>query len=162
MSSARLAILAIALTALTVTGQPASAFDIPPQDAPVACTKQRLQIKAVVSGATAQGLLTVELYRPSEKDFLRKASRIKRTRLPATAQTQTVCFDLPGPGRYALAAYHDLDADGKLARRLNMLPAEPFALSRGQVEFLRFPQFDDAAVEVGPDGAAVPMTLQKK
>jgi uncharacterized protein (DUF2141 family) len=162
MSSARLAVLAAVLTLLTATAQQASAFDIPPQDAPLACTKQRLQIRAVVADVTAQGLLTVELYRPSEKDFLRKASRIKRVRVPAMAGTQTVCFDVPAPGRYALAAYHDRDADGKLARRLNMLPAEPFALSRGRVEFLRFPKFEDAAIDVGPDGAEVRMTLQQQ
>lgn len=162
MSSARLAVLAAVLTLLAGTTQQARAFDIPAQDAPVACTTQRTQIRAVVSGVTAQGLLTVELYRPSEKDFLRKASRLKRVRVPATTGVQTVCFDLPGPGRYALAAYHDVDADGKLARRLNMLPAEPFALSKGRVEFLRFPKFEDAAIDVGPDGAEVRMSLQQQ
>lgn len=162
MSSTRLVLGAIALAMLAGPWPLAHAFEIPPQDAPVACSQQQPQIRAVIAGVTAQGLLTVELYRPSERDFLRKASRIKRVRVPATDGTQTVCFDLPGAGRYALAAYHDRDGDGRLARRLNQMPAEPFALSRGRVEFLRFPRFEDAAVDVGAGGGTVRMTLQQE
>lgn len=162
MSSTRLVLGAIALAMLAGPWPLAHAFEIPPQDAPVPCSPEKPQIQAMVAGVTAQGLLTVELYRPSERDFLRKASRIKRVRVPATDGTQTVCFDLPGAGRYALAAYHDRDGDGRLARRLNQLPAEPFALSRGRVELLRFPRFEDAAVDVGAAGGTVRMTLQQE
>lgn len=140
---------------------PAAAYDLQPQDAPAACGGSALQIRVTIRGVTAQGILTVELYRPSERDFLRKASRLKRVRVPAEIGSQTVCFDVPGPGRYALAAYHDLDADGKLARKLNMLPAEPFALSKGKVQLLRFPKFNDAAFEVGSSTADIRMTLQR-
>lgn len=162
MSSARLVLGALALALWAGTGPAALAFDIPPEEAAVACTAARPQIKATVAGLTAEGLLTVELYRPSERDFLRKASRVKRIRVPAAEGEQSVCFDLPEPGRYALAAYHDRDGDGKLERRLNMMPAEPFALSRGRVQVLRFPRFEDAAVDIGPKGATVRMTLQKE
>lgn len=152
-------VIMLCMTPLLAT--PLHAEDTPPLLAPATCSAKNLQIKVVISGVTAQGLLTVELYEPSETEFLRKGSRLSRVRVPATDGTQTICFDVPQPGPYAVAAYQDLDSNGKLARKLSQLPAEPFALSNGKVRFLRFPKFEDAAFMVEPTGAEIRMTLQR-
>lgn len=136
-------------------------LDIRPHEAPAECGSQTPQIEVLVTGVEARGILTVELYRPSKNDFLRKASRIQRIRVPAENDSQTVCFNLASSGKYALAAYHDIDADRDLARKWNMLPAEPFALSNNQPLRLRMPSFDDAAFSAGEETTRVRLELKQ-
>jgi uncharacterized protein (DUF2141 family) len=119
------------------------------------------QLEVLITGVHAEGILTVELYKPSEREFLRKESRLKRIRVPAEEGSQTVCFDIAGPGQYALAAYHDVDGDRKLARQWNRLPAEPFALSNNQKLKLRMPKFEEAAFTAGEKTTSVRLELRK-
>lgn len=144
-----------------VSASAGSDLDIRPHEAPAQCGARSPQIHVTVEGVTAQGILTVELYRPSEGDFLKKASRIHRIRVPAEQGPQTVCFDIERGGSYALAAYQDMDGDRALARKWNMMPAEPFALSNDQPLEFRMPRFEDAAFQVSDRGGVVRMTLQK-
>ncbi len=141
---------------------PAMALDIRPSEAPAKCGSYAPQIQATINGVTPGGILTVELYRPSKKHFLRKKSREKRVRVPAGSGSQTVCFNVKKPGRYALAAYNDVNANRKLDRKLNQLPKEPFALSNNRPLQLRMPRFDEAAFNVPASGAKISMTLQKR
>lgn len=144
-----------------VSASAGSDLDIRPYEAPAQCGARSPQIHVTVEGVTPQGILTVELYRPSARDFLKKASRIHRIRVPAKTGPQTVCFDIERGGDYALAAYQDLDADRTLDRKWNMMPAEPFALSNDQPLEFRMPSFQDAAFRVSDRGGMVRMTLQK-
>lgn len=125
------------------------------------CLEPVPRIEVTVSGHHPSGLLTVELYRPSQSDFLRKASRIERIRVPAGEPPQTVCFALATAGRYALAAYHDVDGDRKLDRKWNRLPDEPFALSNNKKLRLRMPDFEDAAFTAGDGVTRVDLKLRK-
>ena len=50
------------------------------------------------------------------------------------------------PGPWAVLAWHDLDGDRSLARRPNMLPAEPVAVSNNIVPMLGPPRFSEASV----------------
>lgn len=136
-------------------------LDIRPHEVPAVCGSHSPQIEVLVTGVEAKGILTVELYRPSKNDFLRKSSRIQRVRVPAENDSQTVCFNLTATGKYALAAYHDVDADRDLARKWNMLPAEPFALSNNQPLRLRMPSFEDASFSAGEDTTRVRLELKR-
>lgn len=136
-------------------------LDIRPDEGGAICGATTPQLEVLISGVRAQGILTVELYQPSERDFLRKASRLKRVRVPAQDGTQVVCFDIEKAGQYALAAYHDLDSDRKLARKWNRLPDEPFALSNGQKLELRMPKFEDAAIQAGEEMTRVRLELRR-
>lgn len=136
-------------------------LDIRPHEAPATCGSQTPQLEVVVTGVEAKGILTVELYKPSKNDFLRKASRIQRVRVPAEANSQTVCFNLKSAGMYALAAYHDINADRDLARKWNMLPAEPFALSNNQPLRLRMPRFEDAAFSASQETTRIRLELKQ-
>ncbi|MEQ9505785.1 MAG: DUF2141 domain-containing protein [Hyphomonas sp.] len=136
-------------------------LDIRPHEAPAICGAQAPQLEVEVSGVEAKGILTVELYTPSKRDFLRKASRLKRIRVPAENGSQTVCFDLPAAGTYALAAYHDVDADRDLARQWNMMPAEPFAISSKKPLRLGVPRFEEAAFAAGEKTTWIRLELKK-
>ncbi len=155
-----LLILFVALPAVAMADT-SPKLDIRPHEAPARCGSQTPQLEVLVTGVEARGILTVELYKPSKNDFLRKSSRIQRVRVPAEADSQTVCFNLKSAGMYALAAYHDVDADRDLARRWNMLPAEPFALSNNQPLRLRMPSFEDAAFSAGKETTRVRLDLKQ-
>lgn len=137
------------------------ALDIRPHEAPAVCGAHEPQIAVTVAGVRPGGILTVELYHPSARDFLRKASRLQRVRVPAGAAPQTVCFDIDGAGRFAVAAYHDINANRDLDRKWNRLPDEPFALSGGGRPGFAMPTFEDAAFEAGAKGAAIRIELRR-
>jgi uncharacterized protein (DUF2141 family) len=136
-------------------------LDIRPHEAAAVCGASTPQIEVTVTGLRTVGILTVELYEPSERDFLRKGSRLHRIRVPAKGPQQTVCFDIEAPGEYAVAAYHDLNANRKLDRKWNMLPAEPFALSKRGSLPLRMPVFQDAAFTAKGEQTRIELVLQK-
>ncbi|MDT8327475.1 MAG: DUF2141 domain-containing protein [Roseovarius sp.] len=151
--------------ALAVSGSAqasnAGALDIRPHEAAAVCGARAPQIQVVVENVTAKGILTVELYRPSKNDFLKKASRVHRIRVPARSGPQTVCFDIEKPGSYAIAAYQDLNADRDLDQKWNMMPAEPFALSSNKPLAMKMPKFSDAAFDVPASGGSVRVKLQR-
>lgn len=137
----------------------APVLDIRPDEAAAVCGAQPLQVEVTVTNTTAQGILAVELYEENEPDFLTGRARLHRIRVPAEESQQTVCFDIPAPGVYAVATYHDLDADRRFDRRL-FLPAEPFGLSNNPRLRLRKPRFTEAAFTVGDEGASVSIALR--
>jgi len=153
-----LGVFAVPGTAQTAN---ASTFDIRPYEAAATCGARTLQIKVIVENVTAQGILTVELYRPSKRSFLKKASRVHRIRVPAQNGEQTVCFNIDKPGAYAVAAYQDLDADRHLKKKWNRMPAEPFALSNKKKLAFAMPKFDDAAFQVPNTGTTIRIELQR-
>lgn len=155
------ALSGLAIAQMAGIGANGADLDIRPYEASAVCGASPTQIEVTVAGVEAHGILTVELYEPSKRDFLKKASRLHRIRVPAEDGRQTVCFDIPAAGTYAVAAYHDEDADRDLDQKWNRMPAEPFALSNKSKLKFGFPKFDDAAFDVGPQGAAIEMELQE-
>jgi len=101
----------------------------------------------------ATGNLRISLY--GEAESFRKEDRaLKAVSIPAAKGEARVTFDGLAPGRYALMAYHDENADGKLDLRLGMFPTEGYALSNNP-RVMGPPKFADSAFEVaGPETAA--------
>ena len=129
-------------------------------EAPDVCDPAVLQIRTEVNNVEDGGVLVVELYSDDADNFLSKAARLRRIRIPATDGPMSVCMTLETTGTYALASYHDRDADRKLDRKWNMLPKEPFALSLNRRLKLRKPRLDEAAFEVGEDGIDLELNLR--
>ena len=69
-------------------------------------------------------------------------------------------MNVTGAGTYAVALYHDIDGNRKLARKWNFLPKEPFGLSNNPKLKLRKPRHREAAFEAGPLGADVTVNLR--
>lgn len=79
--------------------------------------------------------------------FRKETKALTGVQVPARPGTMKVVFaDLP-PGRYAIMAYHDEDANGELNRRFGMLPSEGYGLSNNPQVFGP-PAFGDSAFEV--------------
>ena len=64
------------------------------------------------------------------------------------------------PGRYAVAAYHDLNGNGRLDKQSFGLPAEPYGFSNDVGRFAP-PSFDRALVEVAEPGTTVSIRLKR-
>lgn len=155
----RLIILALIATWPIALAQ--SELDIRSHEAPAACALGTGQIQVTVNGVTTGGILAVELYRPSKRDFLKKKSRIHRIRVAAEDGPQTVCFEPQTPGRYAVATYHDKNGNRDLDQKINFMPKEPFGLSTNPKLRWGLPKFDEADFEVPVEGVAITIQLVK-
>lgn len=147
-----------ALTAAIVPNA-AAELDIRDYEADEVCELGTGQIQVTVQGVTAEGILAVELYRPSKRDFLKKASRIHRIRVAAQDGDQTVCFKPQGTGTYAVATYHDIDGDRDLDQKWNGMPKEPFGLSTNPTLKWGFPKFEIAHFHAPAEGTAISIQL---
>ncbi|SHJ01676.1 DUF2141 domain-containing protein [Wenxinia saemankumensis] len=78
---------------------------------------------------------------------------------PAAAGPVTVTIEGAPPGTYAVQVIHDENGNGTLDRS-GFLPDEGMGFSRDAPMRMGPPRFADAAFELGPGGARVPLTLR--
>jgi uncharacterized protein (DUF2141 family) len=82
-------------------------------------------------------------------------------RAPAQPGTTIVpILDVP-PGVYAIQAFHDEDDNGWITRNILGLPTEALGFSRNPPFRFGPPRFDDAAVELGPQGGRLTVSLRR-
>lgn len=105
----------------------------------------------------ATGELRVGLYRDTAT-FRKEAQAFRIATTPAQAGTQTLQFTDVPPGRYAVMAYHDENANGKMDLRLGMFPVEGYALSNNP-KVMGPPRFDDSAFDVPEQGTQITLGL---
>ena len=91
--------------------------------------------------------------------FPTKDGRLDGTREAITDNRSVSVFKGLKPGRYALAVYHDENANGEFDQILFGLPVEDFGFSSGAGAFFGPPGFDDAAVYVPPGGAKITIRI---
>lgn len=101
------------------------------------------------------GLVTVELYNDDPDGFIKKAGRLERRRVEAVGGEPKVCFNVPKPGTYAVAIYHDENGNKKFDKNFFGIPTEGFGFSNNPKIYFGPPDHDEAAFEVG----AEPVTL---
>jgi len=144
LETSRAAALAVFLVAMT-----------PGLDALAApCGQSPDEIVVRVSNLRSDaGNVVAELYPDDPANFLKGRARIERAFQPAVAQgTVDVCLTAPEPGTYAVAVYHDENANVKFDKNWIGLPVEGYGISNNPTFFLGPPTFDEAKFEalVGP------------
>jgi len=98
----------VALAALAMAPMSVHAEDC--QGAPGAS-----KLSIVVEGVrSTKGLMTASLYPGDKSQFLVKNGALKVWSVPAQAPTTRMCIWLRGAGTYAVAVYHDVNANHKL------------------------------------------------
>jgi len=118
----------------------------------------RLDIR--VSGVRSpDGEVAIVLYGGRAEDFLAKGAWVNRVRVPARKGAVEACLLVPQPGQYAIALYHDEDANGKLNKTWIGIPDEGFGFSNDAPAPLRAPRFDDAVFTVGVDDNGNPLEI---
>ncbi|HUC65303.1 MAG TPA: DUF2141 domain-containing protein [Stellaceae bacterium] len=97
-----------------------------------------------------KGNVLVALYSKPD-DFPDGDDSDQHVKVKASTQRITVVFDHLRPGVYAVGAYHDENANGRLDTNFIGYPIEGYALSNGIRAIISRPRFVDASFTV-PDG----------
>lgn len=106
---------------------------------------------------TASGGVRVTLCLEAEYDTWACALR---QRQDAVAGGQVFSFAAVPDGRYAVKAFHDEDDDGELDRDLLGAPSEDYGFSRDARGTFGPPDFEDAAVTIGPDPVSLTLRVR--
>lgn len=150
--------IAALLLALSIGGSPA-----PSLAQADACTgaESATRLYVDVSNIRSQrGLIAVTLYADDRKRFLAHHGSLYVGRVPAAAPTTRMCIHLPAPGTYALAVYHDEDANRKFKRSVIGLPAEGYGFSNNASTIFGLPSFRSVRFTASRDGAETAVRLK--
>jgi uncharacterized protein (DUF2141 family) len=142
------------LPAVALAAGPAGAL---PAAAPGAdaCTGPPSDVRLIVDVehvSAAQGLVAVTLYANEPDHFLKKRGSLYVGRGPARAPVTHICLYVPRPGLYALAVYHDANANRKFDRSAFGLPNEGFGFSNNPSTFFGPPGFSSVRINVSRSG----------
>lgn len=120
---------------------------------PAAATYLRVSVTDLRS---TDGTVHVALY-DSADAFAKSDGMLADLVVPASAPTAT--FDHLKPGIYAVAVYHDENANGHFDRGFLGIPKEGYGFSNDATAFLGAPEFADAAFPVGDTGATITVRM---
>lgn len=149
--------LATLSCAVLLAGADASAQQQPSCTGREGPLKLYVDVEGVRSG---EGLVAVTLYADDSSRFLAKRGSLYVGRVPAKPGETRVCIFLPAAGTYALAAYHDADADRKYDRTAVGLPAESYGFSNNPAVFLGMPSFSSVRLAVPRTNMTTRITLR--
>ena len=158
----RLRTLAVVLASLVASASTASAE---PQGtpAPAGCTgtASATWLNVVASGLrNGNGLLAVTLYQDIPSKFLVHHGAISVGRVSANAGTTSACIFVPAPGVYALALYHDENANQKFDRNGIGFPAEGYGFSNNPPTLVGLPSFRSVRLSVPRSGLTTRITMK--
>ena len=123
------------------------------------CTSNAADLAVEVLGVRSnEGFVHFGLYDKAEA-FPTLDGRLGGAREAISAMRAVFVFEGLKPGRYALAVYHDENANGEFDQILFGLPVEDFGFSNGARAFFGPPGFDDAAVLLPPEGAKITIRM---
>lgn len=126
----------------------------------LSCTGAPNEVRVVIKDVQKSvGLITAELYRNDEATFLSKEGRAARLRVAARSPVTEVCLHAPDAAGYAVAVYHDKNANQKFDKGPLGLPAEPFGVSNNPQMRLAPPKIADALFPVEAGGVTVEILL---
>lgn len=106
----------------------------------------------------AKGEVAFTVYANDAKRFLAKGAKLARVRVPAAQPVTRGCFWLP-PGIYALAQYHDENADHDFNRAL-WIPKEGFGFSNDAPATVGLPSLADVRFRLPAGGTVVRMKMR--
>jgi uncharacterized protein (DUF2141 family) len=119
------------------------------------------KLHVVVQGVrTENGVMTATLYGDDPAKFLKSAGELKVWREPAKAPTTEMCVWLPGPGRYAVAIYHDAKRAMRFTRGPFGMPSQAYGFSRNPHLFLGPPSLRATSFSAGAGETTVLVTLR--
>jgi uncharacterized protein (DUF2141 family) len=143
---AGLAVLALMAGAPSVLAAPASPPAPPPDcGGPASATWINVDVAEV---RNSNGLIAVTLYADDSSTFLAHHGSLYTGRFPAHQGITHTCIFVPKPGIYAIAAYHDENANRKLDRGETGAPTEGFGFSNNPSTFMGIPAFSRVRLAV--------------
>lgn len=139
----------------------ATATQVVPAFEHVSCRGKSNEIRVVIKGVDkAVGLIAADLYPNVQEGFLKRAGRITQVRFAAKSPMTAFCITAPDDGDYAIAIYHDENANGNFDKTGLGLPKEPWGISNNPKVRFKAPTVDEATFPVSESGAAVEIKLR--
>lgn len=89
-----------------------------------------------------QGEVAITVYPSDPRRFLAPGGKLMRVRTRAVAPLTQACFYLPKPDAYAVAVYHDANANHAFDRNALGTPSEGFGFSNDAPTKFGVPSFD--------------------
>ena len=154
--------LAVVLASL-VTAAAAAAAGPQGTIAPAGCTgpASGTWLHVVASGLrNGNGLLAVTLYADAPSKFLAHHGSLYVGRVNAVAGTTGACIFVPQPGVYAIALYHDENANQKFDRTGLGLPAEGYGFSNNPPTLVGLPSFRSVRLNIPRSGLTTRITMK--
>jgi uncharacterized protein (DUF2141 family) len=116
-----------------------------------------------VSGVqTSEGRVFVGLYEDAAQ--MKNKQHLKGLQIEAAKRTPDgkvqVTFTNLASRTYAVAAFHDINNDGKLTTNLMGMPSEPYAFSNNAVGSFGPPSFEAASLKMGNDNMQTAISLK--
>jgi uncharacterized protein (DUF2141 family) len=114
----------------------------------------------IVEGVRSdRGLMTASLYPNVRRQFLVRYGALKVWRNPARAPVTRMCIWLRGPGTYAVAVYHDANANLRLDRGM-FGPTEGFGFSNNPRILFSPPALEAVKFSAAPGDTTVHVRLR--
>jgi uncharacterized protein (DUF2141 family) len=127
----------------------------------VSCNGADNQIRLVITGVKRNaGRITADLYPNREDGFLQKRGRITQVKFAAKTPVTSFCIIAPTTGSFAIAVYHDENANDGFDKGPLGLPAEPWGISNNPKVRFSPPPVEKALFEVSTAGAEVEIKLK--
>lgn len=112
----------------------------------------------ITSSVAEPGELYLAVY-DSEESFQAQAEVTSIVR-STSGKPLSVAVDFPAAGDYVLAAFHDLNGNGKLDVNLFGVPTEPYGFGRVPPSKWRAPTFKEIATKIAPGGNSKEVVLK--
>ena len=124
--------------------------------------KSETSIDITVTGVRdAKGQVAVTLYGDDPSHFLVKHGSLYSGRVIAVAPVTRMCLYVPKPGVYALAVYHDANANQKFDRGgLIGLPIKAYGFSNNPPTFVSLPSFRSVRLDIARSGMITSIKLK--
>lgn len=127
----------------------------------VSCSGAAHEVRVTITNVEENvGQMVADLYFNDEEGFLKSSGRAQQVRFAAKAPVTSFCMVAPEPGPYAIAVYHDKNANKAFDRKAFGLPAEPFGISNDPRLVLGPPHVSEALFDVAESGANVDIRLR--
>ncbi len=127
----------------------------------VSCNGADNQIRLVVMGVKRNaGRITADLYPNQEDGFLKKRGRLTQVKFAAKSPVTSFCIIAPSAGSFAIAVYHDENANDGFDKGPLGMPAEPWGISNNPKVRFSPPPVEKALFEVNHTGAEVEIKLK--
>ncbi|KRA59420.1 hypothetical protein ASD79_12145 [Caulobacter sp. Root655] len=107
-----------------------------------------------------QGEVAVTLYPSDSHRFMAPRGKLMRARVRTTAPVTQVCFYLPRPDAYAVAVYHDTNANHDFDRNAVGLPGEGYGFSNDAPTKFGVPTFEAARFRTGSDNITLRIRMR--
>lgn len=106
-----------------------------------------VQVGALRSDA---GEVAITVFPSDPERFLAPHGKLLRQRIKTSAPMTQACFNLPVADAYAVAVYHDANADHELDRNTLGMPTEGYGFSNDAPTKYAKPSYDNARFTVKP------------